>query len=175
MTRLNLIFLLSWKGSCTTWKRGVLMDVLALLKTDHETIKDLFAKFESAPKAAHDKKAALFEQMRFELTIHSKAEEEIFYPALKAFDGEGRKLVTKALQEHKEVDDLLTQISRMNSVDPKFDEKVLALIEDADHHIFEEEGKIFQFAKENCPAEQLDALAGEIVTRKRALERQLAA
>src|SRR5262249_10196255 len=105
----------------------------------------------------------------------TKAEEEIFYPAIKAFDGEGRKLVTKALQEHKEVDDLLLQISRMNSGDPKFDDKVLALIEDTDYHIVEEEGKIFQFAKENCPPEQLDEMAVEVEKRKRVLERQLAA
>ena len=151
------------------------MDVLSVLKQDHETIKDLFSKFESAPKAAHDKKIALFEQIRFELTIHSKAEEEVFYPAVKAFDGEGRKLVTRALQEHKQVDDLLTQISRMSAADDRFDDKVLALIEDADHHIVEEEGKIFQFAKENCPPEQLDEMAIEVEKRKRARERQLAA
>jgi hemerythrin superfamily protein len=151
------------------------MDVLIVLKQDHDTIRDLFSKFESAPRMAYDKKAAIFEQIRLEVTIHSRAEEEIFYPALKAFDGEGRKLVTKALQEHKDVEQLLTQISRMNSGDEKFDDKVLALIEDVDHHIVEEEGKIFQFAKENCPAEQLDQMAIDIEKRKRALERQLAA
>src|SRR5215472_3513839 len=151
------------------------MDVLDLLKQDHDTIKELFSRFEGAPKAAAEKKAALFEQMRLELTIHTKAEEEIFYPAVKAFDGEGRSLVTKALQEHKDVDELLRQISQLSSSDARFDDKVLALIEDAEHHIFEEEGKIFQFAKENCPPEQLDEMAIEIEKRKRALERQLAA
>jgi len=151
------------------------MDVLNLLKQDHDSIKDLFSQFESSPRSAHDKKAALFEQIRLEITIHSKAEEEIFYPALKAFDGEGRALVTKALQEHADVAQLLTQISRISTADDRFDDKVLALIEDVDHHIVEEEGKIFQFAKENCPAEQLDQMAIEVEQRKRALERQLAA
>lgn len=151
------------------------MDALSLLKQDHDTIKDLFAKFESSPRTAYDKKTALFEQIRMELTLHSRAEEELFYPALKAFDGEGRKLVTLALQEHKQIDDLLTQISRLSGSDERFDDKVLALIEDADQHISEEEGKIFQFAKENCPPEQLEQLATEIQERKRALQRQLAA
>jgi len=151
------------------------MDVLDLLKRDHDTVKDLFEKFESSPRTAYDKKMELFEQMRWELTIHSRVEEEIFYPALKAFDGEGRKLVTQALQEHKQVDELLKQISRMSADDEKFDDKVLALVEDADNHIGEEEGKMFQFAKENCPAEQLQTLATDIQERKRVLERQLAA
>src|SRR5215471_16371127 len=103
-----------WKGTCTSSQEGVDMDVLNLLKQDHDSIKDLFSQFESSPRSAHDKKAALFEQIRLEITIHSKAEEEIFYPALKAFDGEGRALVTKALQEHRDVEQLLTQISRIS-------------------------------------------------------------
>jgi len=151
------------------------MDVLSVLKQDHETVKGLFARFESAPKAAHDKKAAIFEQLRMELTVHSKAEQEIFYPALKAFDGDGRKLAMEAVQEHKQIEDLLTQISRISPSDERFDDKVLALIEDADHHIVEEEGKMFQFAKENLPTERLEELGDEIEDRKRALERQLAA
>ena len=51
--------------------------------------------------------------MRHELQIHSQAEEEIFYPALKAINGEGRRLVQEALKEHKDVDQLMTQVSRL--------------------------------------------------------------
>src|SRR5437870_5790156 len=76
---------------------GVAMDVLTVLKQDHEFIKVLFSKFESAGKTARDRKTGLFEQIRLELTVHSKAEEKVFYPALKALNGQGRKLVTTAL------------------------------------------------------------------------------
>ncbi len=71
------------------------MNVLSLLKKDHDTVKSLFSKFERAGKSAYDKKSELFEQIRLELIVHSRAEEEIFYPAVKAHNGEGRKLVSE--------------------------------------------------------------------------------
>lgn len=151
------------------------MNVLSLLKKDHDTVKSLFLKFERAGKSAYDKKSELFEQIRLELIVHSRAEEEIFYPAVKAHNGEGRKLVSEALREHKEVDELLRQITHLKVQDPKFDDRVAALMEDVEHHIDREEGQIFQYAKENCPAAQLEEMAAEIEQRKKALERRLAA
>jgi len=151
------------------------MDVLALLKRDHQTVRALFSKFEQIGKTAHQKRAELFEQIRFELWIHSKAEEEIFYPALKGFNGQGRNLVTHALKEHREMDELLTQISRLSPQNERFDDRLEALMEDVDHHIEQEEREIFRFAKENCPHEQLVEMAVDIEKRKTALQRQLAA
>jgi len=87
------------------------MHALKLLKKEHAAVQTLFGKFERAGKAAHEKKNDLFLQIRRELQLHSKAEEEIFYPALKAFNGKGRNLVSEALKQHKDVDDLLHQIA----------------------------------------------------------------
>jgi len=151
------------------------MNVLSLLRKDHQEIRELFAKFEAAGKTAHDRKSELFEEIRLAFKIHSKAEEEIFYPQLKAFNGEGRKLVATGLNEHKNIDHLLTQISRLNPANEKFDDRVMVLIEDTERHFDEEEREIFRFAKENCPDEQLETLGIEIENRKQALERQLVA
>src|SRR5262245_64197933 len=106
------------------------MDVLSLLRTDHDTVKDLFYKFENTAKTAYKEKQELFEQIRHELQLHSKAEEQVFYPAVKAFNGDGRKLVAQALREHKDIDELLTQISRMEPRDEEYVERVQALMED---------------------------------------------
>jgi len=151
------------------------MSVLEVLKKDHSTIKDLFAQFDSTEELAFEKKAEVFDRIRQEIFLHSKTEEEIFYPALKVLSDEGRELVSRAVQEHHEADELLTQISRLNTADERFAERVASLIEDVEHHIEVEEGEIFQFAKENCPEEQLEEMAVEIQNRKRALERQWAA
>jgi len=151
------------------------MNVLSLLKKDHEAVKDLFAKFERIGSRNSDRKWALLDDIRREVMVHAKVEEEIFYPAVKAFNGEGRKLINAALKQHKEIDDLLLQIARMNPADKKFDERFAALMDDVDNHIEEEEGQIFQFAKENCPESQLDEMGVEVEKRKSAIERQLAA
>jgi hemerythrin superfamily protein len=156
-------------------REGVPMSVLEVLKKDHSTVKRLFDEFESAGKTAFEKKAELFDKLRQEIFLHSKAEEEIFYPALKVLSDEGRELVSHAVKDHHDVDESLTQISRINTRDERFDERVFSLREDVEHHIDVEEGEIFQFATKNCPEEQLEEMAVEIQNRKKALERQWAA
>ena len=152
------------------------MNVLKLLKKDHSSVKSLFRKFSRTGRSSHDRKTALFEQIRRELQIHSRAEEEIFYPALKAVNGaESRKLVSEALKEHKQVDELLTQISRLKPADKNFDEKIETLFESVDHHVEEEEGEIFQFAEEKFSEEQLEDIGRQIEERKKTLDRLMAA
>jgi hemerythrin superfamily protein len=151
------------------------MNVLKILKKDHSTVQALFDKFDRAGKSAYEKKSELFAQIRRELQVHSRAEEEIFYPALKAMNGEGRRLISEAVKEHKQVDELLTQISRLKPTDKNFDEKVETLIENVDHHVEEEEGEIFRFAEENCSEDQLEELGQLTEERKKALDQQMAA
>jgi hemerythrin superfamily protein len=151
------------------------VNVLTVLKSDHDTIRDLFEKFDRAERTQFDRKWKLFDDIRLELTIHSKVKEEVFYPAMKAVNSEGRRMVMRALKEHRDNDDLLMQIVSFDPVDPKFDDRVAALMEDVEHHFAVEEGEMFQFAKENCPEAELEQLGVEVEKRKSALQRQLAA
>ena len=151
------------------------MNVLKILKKDHSAVQNLFGKFDRAGKSAHDKKSELFVKIRRELQVHSRAEEEIFYPALKALNDEGRRLISEAIKEHKDVDELLTQISRIKPTDKNFDEKMETLIENVDHHVEEEEGEIFRFAEGNFSDEQLEELGQLTEERKRTLDQQMAA
>jgi hemerythrin superfamily protein len=152
------------------------MNVLNILKKDHSTVRSLFNKYSRAGKSSHEKKLEIFEQIRRELQIHARAEQEIFYPAIKAMNGtESRKLVTEALKEHAEADELLTKISRLKPTDKSFDESVEMLLEYVDHHVEHEEGEIFQFAAENYSEEELNDIGKQIEERKKVLGRQLAA
>jgi len=151
------------------------MHALKLLKKDHSAVQSLFGKLERTGKGAHEKKNEVFAQIRRELQLHARAEEEIFYPALKAFNGEGRNLVSEALKQHRDIDQLLHQISRLKPTDRNFEEKIETLIETFEHHVEEEEGEIFRFAEEKCSSEQLEDLGEQIERRKRFLDQQLAA
>jgi hemerythrin superfamily protein len=151
------------------------MNALNLLKTDHASVRTLFGSFERTGKTDLEKRNDLLAQIRREIQIHLKAEEEIFYPALKALNGEGRQLVSQALNDHKDINDLLTQISRLKLTAKNFDDRFEALIESVDHHVEEEEGEIFRFAEENCSEQELEDLGRQIQERKRFLDRQLAA
>ncbi len=151
------------------------MNVLKLLKKDHSNVQSLFGQFDQTGKSSHEKKGELFEKIKRELQIHSRAEEEIFYPALKSLNGEGRRLVSEALRENRDIDELLTRISRLTLADKNFDEKMETLIETVDHHVEEEEGEIFRFAEENCSQEELEELGRQIEERKKIIDQQMAA
>src|SRR4051812_37673864 len=151
------------------------MHALKLLKKDHSDVQSLFNRLERLGKSAQDKKNDIFAEIRRELQLHSRVEEEIFYPALKAFNGAGRILISEALKEHKDIDQLLMQISRLKPTDKSYDEKVETLIENVEHHVEEEEGQIFRFAQENCSEEQLEDLGRQIEDRKKILDQQMAA
>jgi hemerythrin superfamily protein len=151
------------------------MNALNLLKKDHASVGTLFGRFERTGKTDLEKRNDLLAQIRREIQIHLRAEEEIFYPALKALNGEGRQLVSQALNDHKDINDLLTQISRLKLTAKNFDDRFEALIESVDHHVEEEEGEIFRFAEENCSEQELEDLGRQIRERKQFLDRQLAA
>ena len=151
------------------------MNVLKLLKTDHSNLQSLFVKFDHSGKSSREKKNELFEKIKRELQIHSRAEEEIFYPALKSLNGDGRRLVIEALKQHRDIDELLTRISRLTPADKNFDEKMETLIENADHHFAEEEGEIFRFAEENYSQEDLEELGRQVEERKKIIDQQMAA
>src|SRR5262245_23184291 len=151
------------------------MNVLELLKKDHASVRALFTKFDSTSKTDLHKRGDLFAQIRRLLQIHYRAEEEIFYPALKSLNGEGQRLALQCLKDHRNVDELLMQLSRLNRTDRHFDEKFELLAEDVDQHVEDEEGEIFRFAEENFSSQELEDLGLEIEQRKRVLDQQMAA
>ena len=83
--------------------------------------------------------------------------------------------MSEALKDHKTIDELLIQVSRVKPADKRFDEKMETLIENVEHHVEEEEGEIFRFAEEKCSEEQLEDLGLQIEERKKVLDRQMAA
>ena len=59
------------------------MDAITLLKADHRAVEDLLKQVQDLSESAHAQRRALFQQLDKELTVHSRIEETIFYPALK--------------------------------------------------------------------------------------------
>ncbi len=81
-----------------------------LLEKDHEEVRDLLDDLESA--AAGEPRRRLFEEVRDAIQIHSRCEEEIFYPAYRdaATKKDERKLHFEAAEEHHVVDGVLAEM-----------------------------------------------------------------
>jgi len=110
-------------------------DPIALLKTDHRKVEQLFTAFETA--SSMDQKVELAEEICTELMVHTLIEEEIFYPAC-----EGRvddQLLNEAQVEHDGTKRLLIEVKVHPLPDKYFDAKMKVLSELIKHHVNEEE------------------------------------
>ena len=115
-------------------------DAIALLKEDHRKVEKLFKDFESAK--GDGRKEKLARQICLELSIHTKIEEEIFYPAC---DGKIEEdMLKEAYVEHDAAKLLIAEIEAGNGEsDDFFDAKVKVLSEEIEHHVEEEEKELF--------------------------------
>lgn len=143
-------------------------DAVALLKQDHDEVKAMFKQYEELGDRAFASKQKLAEKICLELTKHAIAEEEIFYPAVRADVDDADDLVDEATVEHASAKDLIAQIHAMDPHDDLYDAKVKVLGEYIEYHVKEEEEEMFPAAKEAAKGSKLDlvALGEQIQARK---------
>src|SRR5581483_8243711 len=100
------------------------MDAIELLKADHKKVKGLFREFEQAGERAHKTKQRIAEQVFQELEVHSRIEEEIFYPAVKERRvAEGDELVAESIEEHHVVDVLIKELKALDPEHEQYEAK----------------------------------------------------
>jgi hemerythrin-like domain-containing protein len=129
------------------------MDAVELLKDDHEKIQDLFDDFEDTQDT--DARRQICEKVHNMLTLHSRIEEDIFYPAVRAELGDD-DLVDEAEEEHHVAKMVLSELENMPAGDERYAAKFTVLVESVRHHIREEESEMFpQARKSNLDLEEL--------------------
>src|SRR3982750_3498285 len=81
-------------------------DAIALLKKDHQAVRGLLSKLETAAERGSDRAMQLVTQIEGEVKVHTQIEEEIFYPAFRdaARSKQDKQLFYEANQEHHVVD-----------------------------------------------------------------------
>jgi len=111
------------------------LDAIELLKEDHRKVEQLFSDFEQAKTPAQKKKLA--QEICLELIVHTKIEEDIFYPAVRGKIQEDT--VTEAYVEHDSAKVLIAEIENGDPKGEYYDSKVHVLSEQIKHHVHEEE------------------------------------
>ncbi len=140
---------------------------IAALRQDHRRVEGLFFEFESATE--EQRKQELVEKICTELNIHTRLEEEIFYPACReAIDDED--LMDEAQVEHDAAKLLIADLSEASSDDAYYDAKVKFLSEMIKHHVKEEERRSEGlFAQARDAGLDLEALGERLKARKEEL------
>jgi hypothetical protein len=142
---------------------------ITLLKKDHREVEGWFDEYEQLEEDSE--KLALFNKIALALKVHTRIEEEIFYPEER---GEVEDdMLDEAYVEHDGAKKLIAEIEAMQPGDEFYDAKVKVLGEYIKHHVKEEEqpGGIFAQAKKGD--EDLDAMGERLKARKEELMTEL--
>ena len=141
-------------------------DAVALLKADHRTVEKLFEDFEKAK--GDGRKKELAERICLELTVHTRIEEEIFYPACEGKVDED--LLKEAYVEHDGAKVLIAEIEAGGPDDEFYDAKMTVLSEQIEHHVKEEEQRMEgMFSQARRAGLDMDELGERLRVRKKEL------
>ena len=152
-------------------KAAVEQDAISLLKADHKKVKGLLEALEKTTDRASKKRATLLGQIDTELTVHTKIEETIFYPAFRdaVKKKEDRELYFEALEEHHVVKLVLPEIEATSPSSEPFAAKAKVLKELVTHHADEEESEMFPEAKRVFDKAELRELGARMAAKKKEL------
>ena len=148
------------------------MDAIALLKADHDKVKELLTELESTTDRGVKTRTELFATIKGELTVHEIIEEEIFYPELKAHP-KAQDIVLEAFEEHHVVDLLTGELEALDVSDESWGAKAVVMKENIEHHIEEEEGEMFKTARTVFDKAELEDLGARMEARKVAAQQEL--
>lgn len=134
-------------------------NALQVLRHDHRDLQKMFQQFERADGREQEK---LCREMVDALKMHTRIEEEVFYPYLREATGD-EELFEEATIEHGTADQLLHDLESGPDGVHRF-AVVKVLGEYVGHHIREEEDRIFPLVEKI--GVDLDALGEELMEHK---------
>jgi hemerythrin superfamily protein len=143
------------------------MDAITLLKTDHQTVEQLFKRFEQAGERAHVARRQIVDRIIEELSVHASIEEQVFYPVARATVPDTEAIALESLEEHHVVKWLLSELADMDPTHERFVAKVTVLIENVRHHVKEEENDFFPKVRQHLGRNELAELGETLAAAKK--------
>ncbi len=136
-------------------------NILDILHTDHESISVLFGRLARQTPDRQD----TFDRLVAEITAHTRGEEYAFYPRLQDHPEAGM-LVPQALQQHREIENLLTRLKNESMSGREWEPIFREVRNRVEQHVLLEENNLFPVARRVLSNQQLDSIAGEFSSEK---------
>lgn len=142
------------------------MRATELLARDHRTVRDLFLQFERTPLDDGPTRQDLFDRIVDELDVHARAEEEVFYPAVRA----ASRRIHDAEAGHQHLRTIIGEVQGQEPASSEFTAGVRLVKRIVLAHVMEEESGVFLDA-ERMGTQELERLGAAVAERKEALTR----
>jgi len=141
-------------------------DAPALLREDHDQLRDLFRSYQQLGDEPRPSKQELFELIRRTLAVLAVVEEDVFYPAVEqAPDRGAARMVAEARREHRILKSLLAELGALTPDAEGYDERIGVLRETVERHAEEEEQRLFAVFH-RLPPDVRDDVSDRLRTRK---------
>ena len=145
-------------------------DPINLLETDHRRFEQLLTDGEDTTERAIKGRGEVLEALTRELNVHEAIEEQILYTALRT-QAEAHDIVLEGIEEHHVADTIIKELHAVRKDNEKWGAKFAVLKESVEHHIQEEERKMFPIARGTITREELLALGARMRALKTELEK----
>jgi len=143
------------------------MDAIQFLKRQHEEAKQMFGRIE---QASASERGSLWKQLGPELKAHEQLEEQHLYGPVARDAGDRDASLTEWEQHHRqevsEAEAMIRKIDATNASDQGWLEHVRKLKSTLEHHIQEEEGKIWPKIRQVWDASKLEAAGRQMESMK---------
>lgn len=141
------------------------MSAIEILKKDHQEVLNTFKLIQKTSHNAKKTREKLINKAYQMILMHSKAEEKLIYP-LGLNISPLEQLTREAYEEHATVELLLNKIMNTEVDDESWLAKCSVIKENLNHHIKEEESKMFPALKKNLTTNELKELGKNILDFK---------
>ena len=149
------------------------MKATDLLKKQHKNVKALFKQVEKTEDGR--RRRQLMDQIAGELKVHTRIEEEIFYPAAREIGtSKAEELIDESFEEHHVVDLVLAELPKVDPEDERFAAKMTVLSELVLHHAEEEESELFPLCEKKLGRERLQQLGEQMQEMAESSQRRAA-
>lgn len=146
------------------------MNLQDVIRMDHQKVNVLFMQI--AQSEDPQKIQEYFGQLYKDLNVHSQAEEEVAYPAVRGKypDGDLKELY----DEQADMRVIMDQIKATDPASPRFKELVKQLQEVVMDHVRQEESTYFAAIRNSFSSDESERLATQFKARKAELQQELA-
>lgn len=143
-----------------------------MFKDDHKKVKGILGSIKETKESAPKKREELFQKLKEELVPHMKAEEITFYPPLLA-KKEAREDALEGVEEHHVSEMVFRELEKMPKDEDQWGAKMSVFKELVEHHIQEEESKIFKSAEKALDHDEIQDILQMFEQEKQRIKKTL--
>jgi hypothetical protein len=143
--------------------------ITQLIQSSPANANELFAKLAATSNGAAKTRESLFSDLKAELELHSRLEEEHLFPALKKHK-ETKDLVRAAVEDNKQARALLAELEGMPKDGDEFLAKLAELRKAFQQHVRDEKKELLPAVKTALSNEEAQSIVDKVEAEKAAVE-----